>query len=244
MAWRDLRAPGAGKVAGVPGRARVSAPTVPPAAPLRAGGGGRGHGGPGPDDPAHQHRSGRAATGAGGAGTPSSGLSTAGLPTAAVTTIPFDVGTPGGRGKVQITLDPGRFGRTSVQAVVYGPDGGLSTVPELRVTPTLTGRHVGPVDTHVTDRGGYWSADSFALPHPGTWNLDGEGDDPGVRTGPGHGVGPGAGDAVGAATAPNTPCPAGAPAGTTAPRTTRADPDEVIARTLRMTRSAVSVASP
>jgi copper transport protein len=109
---------------------------------------------------------GRAAIEAAPAGTPETGI-----PTASVTTIPFDVGTPGGHGKVQITLDPGRVGRTSVQAVVYGPDGGLSTVPELRVTLTLPARHLGPLDTRVTDRGGYWSSDSFDLPLPGTWTM-------------------------------------------------------------------------
>ncbi|MGW1911959.1 copper resistance CopC/CopD family protein [Streptomyces sp. NPDC002076] len=100
-----------------------------------------------------------------------SATATTGIPTASVTTIPFDVGTPGGHGKVQITLDPGRIGRTSVQAVVYGPDGGLSTVPELRVTLTLPARHLGPLDTRITDRGGYWSTDSFDLPLPGTWTM-------------------------------------------------------------------------
>ncbi|MFI9250770.1 copper resistance protein CopC [Streptomyces sp. NPDC053069] len=94
-----------------------------------------------------------------------------GIPTASVTTVPFDVGTPGGHGKVQVTLDPGRVGRTSVQAVVYGPDGGLSSVPELRVTFTLAGRRIGPLDTRVTDRGGYWASDSFDLPLPGTWTM-------------------------------------------------------------------------
>ncbi|MEU6670602.1 copper resistance protein CopC [Streptomyces sp. NPDC046727] len=96
---------------------------------------------------------------------------TTGIPTASVTTIPFDVGTPGGHGKVQITLDPGRVGTTSVQAVIYGPDGGLSTVPELRVTLTLPAQRVGPLDTRITDRGGYWTADSFTIPLPGTWTL-------------------------------------------------------------------------
>ncbi|WP_369395175.1 copper resistance CopC/CopD family protein [Streptomyces sp. CG1] len=99
------------------------------------------------------------------------GTPTAGLPTASVSTIPFDLGTPGGHGKVQITLDPGRVGRTSVQAVVYGPDGGLSTVPELRVTLTLAAQRIGPLDTRVTDRGGYWATDSFDLPLPGTWTM-------------------------------------------------------------------------
>jgi copper transport protein len=109
---------------------------------------------------------GRAATAAADAAAPA-----AGIPTASVTTIPFDVGTPGGHGKVQITLDPGRVGRNSVQAVVYGPDGGLSTVPELRVTLTLPAQRIGPLDAKVTDRGGYWATDSLDLPIPGTWTL-------------------------------------------------------------------------
>ncbi|MFI1761854.1 copper resistance protein CopC [Streptomyces sp. NPDC020800] len=94
-----------------------------------------------------------------------------GIQTASVTTIPFGVGTPGGHGKVQITLDPGRVGTNSVQAVVYGPDGGLSSVPELRITLTLAAQQIGPLDTKVTDRGGYWAADSFNLPIPGTWTM-------------------------------------------------------------------------
>ncbi|MFI0229110.1 copper resistance CopC/CopD family protein [Streptomyces sp. NPDC017086] len=95
----------------------------------------------------------------------------AALPTASVTTLPFDTGAPGGHGRVQITLDPGRVGENSVQAVVYGPDGGLAAVPELRVTLTLPARRVGPLDTRLTDRGGYWAADAFVLPSSGTWTL-------------------------------------------------------------------------
>ncbi|MFI2202121.1 copper resistance protein CopC [Streptomyces sp. NPDC020192] len=95
----------------------------------------------------------------------------AGIPTASVTTIPFDVGTPGGHGKVQVTLDPGRVGTSSVQAVVYGPDGGLSTVPELRITLTLPTQRIGPLDTRLTNRGGYWASDAFTLPLPGTWTM-------------------------------------------------------------------------
>ncbi|MFF9021568.1 copper resistance CopC/CopD family protein [Streptomyces eurythermus] len=94
-----------------------------------------------------------------------------GIPAASVTTLPFDTGAPGGHGKVQITLNPGRVGQNSVQAVVYGPDGGLSAVPELRVTLTLPDRRVGPLDTRVTDRGGYWATDAFTLPLSGTWTL-------------------------------------------------------------------------
>ncbi|MGW7259798.1 copper resistance CopC/CopD family protein [Streptomyces sp. NPDC054834] len=93
-----------------------------------------------------------------------------GIPTASVTMVPFDVGQ-GRHGKVQITLEPGKVGRNSVEAVVYGPDGGLSSVPELRISLTLPAQKIGPLDTKVTDRGGYWASDSLNVPIPGTWTM-------------------------------------------------------------------------
>ncbi|MFF9814680.1 copper resistance CopC/CopD family protein [Streptomyces sp. NPDC014006] len=98
-------------------------------------------------------------------------LTAPGLPGASVTDVPFDVGTPGGRGKVQVTLEPGRVGDNSVQAVVYGPDGGLAAVPELRVSFSLPAQRIGPLDAKVTDRGGYWAADRVTLPLAGTWTM-------------------------------------------------------------------------
>ncbi|MFJ8279486.1 copper resistance CopC/CopD family protein [Streptomyces griseoviridis] len=94
-----------------------------------------------------------------------------GLPVASVTTIPFDVGTPNGKGKVQITLDPGRVGDNAVQAVVYGPDGGLSTVPELRLSLTLPSQRIGPLDARIRDAGGYWTTSDLTVPLAGTWTM-------------------------------------------------------------------------
>ncbi|MFF7967139.1 copper resistance CopC/CopD family protein [Streptomyces sp. NPDC007903] len=93
-----------------------------------------------------------------------------GIPAASVTTVPFTVGESG-RGKVQITFDPGRVGPNSVQAVVYGANGALAAVPELRITMTLPAQRLGPLDTGITDRGGYWATNSFDLPIPGTWTM-------------------------------------------------------------------------
>jgi copper transport protein len=90
---------------------------------------------------------------------------------ASVTTIPFDAGVSGGRGTVQITLDPGRTGDNAVQAVVFGPDGSLAAVPELRLSFTLPDREIGPIAAGLVDRGGYWSANSLTLPLPGTWTM-------------------------------------------------------------------------
>jgi copper transport protein len=108
---------------------------------------------------------GRAATEAAAAGP------TAALPPTTTTTVPFDVGTPGGSGKVQITLDPARTGENSVQAVVFGADGGVAIVPELRLSFTLPAQDIGPIDAEVTDRGGYWATDTLDLPVPGTWTM-------------------------------------------------------------------------
>ncbi|MFD8296255.1 copper resistance CopC/CopD family protein [Streptomyces bauhiniae] len=93
-----------------------------------------------------------------------------GIPAASVTTVPFTVGESG-RGKVQITFDPGRVGPNSVQAVVFGANGALAAVPELRITMTLPAQRLGPLDTGITDRGGYWATNSFDLPIPGTWTM-------------------------------------------------------------------------
>ncbi|WP_327724404.1 copper resistance protein CopC [Streptomyces europaeiscabiei] len=95
----------------------------------------------------------------------------AGGVTASSTTIPFDVGTPNGHGKVQIDLGPGRVGKNSVQAVVFGPDDGIATVPELRLTFTLRAQKIGPIDAKLTDRGGYWVTDDLQLPLPGKWTM-------------------------------------------------------------------------
>lgn len=110
---------------------------------------------------------GRAATEAAASSAPAA----AGEPAGAPTVIPFDVGTPGGHGKVQIELAPGRVGENSVQAVTFGPDGGIATVPELRLTFTLESQRIGPIDAELTNRGGYWAADGVTLPVAGTWTM-------------------------------------------------------------------------
>ena len=91
------------------------------------------------------------------------------IPAASVTMVPFRVGNAGG--KVQITLDPGRVGLNSVEAVVYGPDGGFATVPELRLSFTLPAQKIGPLDANIKDEGGYWGTNSLNIPIAGTWTM-------------------------------------------------------------------------
>ncbi|MGW0706428.1 copper resistance CopC/CopD family protein [Streptomyces sp. NPDC002643] len=101
----------------------------------------------------------------------SAGAAGAGEITASSTVVPFDVGTPNGHGKVQIDLGPGKVGKNSVQAVVFGPDDGIATVPELRLSFTLTSRKIGPIDAELTNRGGYWATDTLQIPLAGTWTM-------------------------------------------------------------------------
>ncbi|MER6290379.1 copper resistance CopC/CopD family protein [Streptomyces sviceus] len=97
------------------------------------------------------------------------GPATVGLPAASVTDVPFAVG--GATGKVQITLDPGRTGDNSVQAIVYAADGGLATVPELRLSFTLPAKEIGPIDAGLKNRGGYWGTNDLTLPLAGDWRM-------------------------------------------------------------------------
>ncbi|MGW7238687.1 copper resistance CopC/CopD family protein [Streptomyces sp. NPDC054804] len=113
---------------------------------------------------------GRAAAEAAGSGTGTAAAG--GIPATSVAMVPFDVGTPNGHGKVQITLDPGRVGGNSVQAVVFGPDDGISAVPELRLSFTLTAQKIGPLPADLTDRGGYWATNSVNLPIAGEWTMN------------------------------------------------------------------------
>ncbi|MFG2030243.1 copper resistance CopC/CopD family protein [Streptomyces sp. NPDC048825] len=92
-------------------------------------------------------------------------------PKASVAVVPFDVGTPNGHGRAQITFAPGQVGDNTVEAIVYGPDGGPSSVPELRLTLTHRAQRIGPLDAKLVDRGGYWATDRLRLPLPGTWTL-------------------------------------------------------------------------
>lgn len=91
---------------------------------------------------------------------------------ATTTLIPFDVGTPNGHGKVQVILEPGRVGENTVECVIIGPDGGIATVPEIRLTFTLAKQKIGPLDARLENRGGYWGTESVNLPIAGTWTMN------------------------------------------------------------------------
>ncbi|MFF7937628.1 copper transport protein [Streptomyces sp. SAI-126] len=97
------------------------------------------------------------------------GPATGGLPAASLTELPFAVG--GASGKVQVTLDPGRTGDNSVQAIVYAADGGLATVPELRLSFTLPAKEIGPIDAQLKNKGGYWGTNDLTLPLAGDWRM-------------------------------------------------------------------------
>ncbi|MEV7891866.1 copper resistance protein CopC [Streptomyces sp. NPDC088357] len=111
---------------------------------------------------------GRAAVGSAAAETVSG---VPGQPDVTLTLIPFDTGTPGGRGKVQVTLEPGRVGRNVVEAVIFAADGSLVAIPELRLTFTQSARGVGPLDAQLVDQRGYWGSDTLDLPLAGTWTI-------------------------------------------------------------------------
>ncbi|MFJ9543785.1 copper resistance CopC/CopD family protein [Streptomyces sp. NPDC101225] len=112
-------------------------------------------------------------TGTGRAAETAAATSVAGQPEVSLTLIPYDTGknTLSGRGKVQVTLEPGRVGRNVVEAIVYGADGSPVGIPELRLTFTLADQQVGPLDAGLVDERGYWGSDTLNLPIAGTWTI-------------------------------------------------------------------------
>ncbi|MFE7168943.1 copper resistance CopC/CopD family protein [Streptomyces sp. NPDC057616] len=92
-------------------------------------------------------------------------------PEAKVVMVPFDLGGTKGHGSVQITLSPGRVGDNTVQAIVFAGDGGISTVPELRLTLTQRAQDIGPLDAKLKDQKGYWASYDLRLPLPGVWTM-------------------------------------------------------------------------
>ncbi|MFD7788235.1 copper resistance CopC/CopD family protein [Streptomyces nojiriensis] len=93
-------------------------------------------------------------------------------PQAKVVTVPFDMGTANHQGTVQITLSPGRVGENTVEAVVFTSDGGLATVPELRLTLTQDDLGIGPLDARLKNQKGFWATYDLRLPMPGAWTLN------------------------------------------------------------------------
>ncbi|MFF7980155.1 copper resistance CopC/CopD family protein [Streptomyces sp. NPDC007901] len=96
-----------------------------------------------------------------------------GQPDISLTLIPYDTGTSTlvGRGKVQVSLSPGRTGRNVVEALVYGADDSPVTIPELHLTFTDADRGIGPLDAGLVDERGYWGSDTLNLPVAGTWTM-------------------------------------------------------------------------
>jgi copper transport protein len=94
------------------------------------------------------------------------------VPSIATVLVPFDMGTHGGRGQVQVTLEPARVGDNTLQAVVFAGDGGIATVPELRITFTLLKQSIGPLDSKLVNRGGYWGTESVKIPMAGSWTMN------------------------------------------------------------------------
>ncbi|WP_331753269.1 copper resistance protein CopC/CopD (plasmid) [Streptomyces sp. NBC_00637] len=86
--------------------------------------------------------------------------------------VPFDMGKPNNRGRVQITLAPGRVGENTVEAVAYAFDNGIVTIPEIRLTLTHKERGIGPLDAKLKDQQGYWAAYDLRVPMAGVWTMN------------------------------------------------------------------------
>ncbi|WP_370416087.1 copper resistance CopC/CopD family protein [Streptomyces fradiae] len=84
---------------------------------------------------------------------------------------PFDTGSPQGKGKADIVVDPGRAGANAFHVTVTDPAGGLLDVPEVRATLTSP-EGIGPLPVPVRRASeGHWTVSGFQVPTPGAWEL-------------------------------------------------------------------------
>lgn len=73
---------------------------------------------------------------------------------------------------VQLTAVPSATRSLDLHVYVFGKDGLLTDVPELRATAELPSQHLGPVGVSLLHAGsGHFLAERVLLPHTGTWTL-------------------------------------------------------------------------
>lgn len=90
----------------------------------------------------------------------------------AVVNVLYDTGGTNGRGKAEITLDPGRKGENTVHVYVTDGAGRPSDVEELKVSFTLPEKELGPLDVKLKHLDiGHWTSGSVQLPMAGGWKV-------------------------------------------------------------------------
>ncbi|GAB2628421.1 copper resistance protein CopC [Streptomyces capparidis] len=92
-------------------------------------------------------------------------------PGSAYVAVPFDTGSPAGKGQVLVNLEPGTTGTNDLNALAYAADGGIAAVPDMRIRFTLPARDVGPLEVPLKNVGGYFTARDFQLPMAGVWTV-------------------------------------------------------------------------
>ncbi|UGQ15206.1 copper resistance protein CopC [Yinghuangia sp. ASG 101] len=91
--------------------------------------------------------------------------------TASVST-PFDAGGTGGKGIVDVTVDPARQGANTLDVFVRDPLRNPVDPPEVTVRVALPDKQISGIDVAVEHVGpGQWRAQGVALPMAGTWQV-------------------------------------------------------------------------
>ncbi|HET9253603.1 MAG TPA: copper resistance protein CopC [Pseudonocardiaceae bacterium] len=84
----------------------------------------------------------------------------------------YDTGSPGGQGRLEVTLDPATTGPNTIHIDVEDSTGALHDVAELGAELMLTGRALGPFSIPTRHTGlGRYEASGVQLPFPGDWDL-------------------------------------------------------------------------
>jgi copper transport protein len=86
--------------------------------------------------------------------------------------MPFDTGSPGGTGTVNVVIDPARAGIDTLHIYVLGPNGQQEAVPEVTASLDLPTQQIGPLPLKLDNAGpGHYTTADATFPVAGSWQV-------------------------------------------------------------------------
>ncbi|MGP3990995.1 copper resistance protein CopC [Streptomyces sp. 3N207] len=88
--------------------------------------------------------------------------------------VPFDTGSPGGKGTAELEIEPGTSGENALELRTTSPSGKPVEAREVKATFTLPAKDLGPLPAPlkpVKGEQGHWKAAGLQLPMAGKWKV-------------------------------------------------------------------------
>lgn len=86
--------------------------------------------------------------------------------------VPFDTGSAGGSGTVNVIVDPAKVGPDTIHVYILGANGQQEAVPEVDMALSLPARQLGPLTVKLDNTGpGHYTGSNATIPFAGAWQV-------------------------------------------------------------------------